>query len=142
MQHQTAFLLNTISAMEATLNNVMMYHRSNPFHLVAFATTATVCTARLLSTKAMWKQMYHSADARANVFNAFALLPTMLLVGKVVAEGIHLHSHAWTWDKVMALLHSEEWLHVLAYGANNTVSVSEKEANLANYLLDNLIMTW
>ena len=147
MQQQTAFLLNSIGALEAALNNMTMYHRSNPLHLVAFATSAMVSTVRMVSSnRAMWKSFYHSADARANVFNALALLPTVLLIVKVVEDGIRLHCNAWTWEKVMLLWRNPDSLlgWAAAFGANNTNSSTgdDKKISAANYLLDHLILTW
>jgi len=148
MQQQTAFLLNSIGALEAALNNMTMYHRSNPLHLVSFATSAMVSTVRMVSSnRTMWKSFYHSADARANVFNALALLPTALLIVKVVDDGIRLHCHAWTWEKVMLLWRNPDSLlqgWATAFGAINTNSSGDegKEISAANSLLDHLIMTW
>lgn len=148
MQQERTYLLSSMNAMETALNTTTMYYRSNFFHQLVYLTNAALSTARLLSNKAVWQQMFHSPDARAHVFNTMTILPTMILIAKVIATGIHTHCHYWTWENIFMLVRSDQLLSVLAFGIGNNDTINsslEDEStttNMALYMLNQLIGYW
>jgi hypothetical protein len=144
LQRNIASLLTVLRAMDRGVQEAVVYDRANPFHLVSFVAAALLTTPRgLLCNKVPWKQMYQTADGRATVFNTLAMVPTMLLIVKIILEGVRYHSREWTYNKVVLLfLGWSPFFATTATAGANIAAAASDEIDAVHDLLDDLLMLW
>ena len=134
-------LLAVLRALDRGVQSAVIYDQRNPLDVVSFVATAMLTTPRgIMCNKVPWKPMYHTPDGRATVFNKLAMLPTMLVIVKIVLEGVHYHAREWTWDKVVLLLHQKLSPSYAAPSSDGGHSAEALDA--ASDLYRNLLRTW